>query len=110
MHPLCPVLVGRADLCALAERRLGAARAGSGHLLFLAGEAGIGKTRLLTEVCDRANAQGFLVVGVSAYPRDAEVAGGVLGDLAAALRRVPRAADAGTRMANRLREGGGAGG
>jgi len=38
MRPLCPVLVGRGDLVALADRRLAAARTGTGHLLFLAGD------------------------------------------------------------------------
>jgi DNA-binding CsgD family transcriptional regulator len=41
---------GRDDLLALADRRLAAAAAGQGHLLFVAGEAGIGKTRLLAAV------------------------------------------------------------
>src|SRR5881296_2496445 len=87
MHgqPLSPVLVGRDDLAALASRRLAAVRDGAGHLLFLAGEAGIGKSRLLAEVCGRAADQGMRVVSVAAYPRDAEVAGGLLGDLADAL-------------------------
>src|SRR4051794_40705398 len=80
--PLCPVLVGRDDLVALAGRRMDAARAGTGHLLLLAGEAGIGKTRLLSEVRDRAAAQGMAVVTIAAYPRDTEVAGGLLADLA----------------------------
>src|SRR3954469_22295077 len=80
--PLCPVLVGRDDLVALADRRMDAARAGRGHLLFLAGEAGIGKSRLLTEIRDRAEAQGVTVVTVAAYPRDTEIAGGLLADLA----------------------------
>ena len=44
---LCPILVGRDEPLALADCRLSAARSGTGHLLFLAGEAGIGKTRLL---------------------------------------------------------------
>ena len=42
-----PVLVGRDAFLALADRRLVEAAAGRGHLLLLAGEAGIGKTRLL---------------------------------------------------------------
>ena len=84
-QPLSPVLVGRDDLAALAARRLAAVREGTGHLLFLAGEAGIGKSRLLAEACVQAADQGVRVVGVAAYPRDAEVAGGLLGDLAGAL-------------------------
>jgi chromosomal replication initiation ATPase DnaA len=49
-----PVLVGRDDFLALADRRLSAAASGQGHLLFVAGEAGIGKTRLLAAIADAA--------------------------------------------------------
>ena len=38
----CPLLVGRDDLLQLVDRRLGEAASGRGHLLMLAGEAGIG--------------------------------------------------------------------
>jgi hypothetical protein len=48
-----PVLVGRDDFLALTGRRLTDATAGTGQLLFVAGEAGIGKTRLLGEVALR---------------------------------------------------------
>ena len=99
---LCPVLIGRADLLALAERRLTAAAAGTGQLLFLSGEAGIGKTRLLTEIVRRATTLGFLTVGAGAFPRDAEVAGGLLSDLAADLQRTPAAAVVGQQIARRL--------
>ncbi|WP_433219540.1 ATP-binding protein [Dactylosporangium sp. CS-047395] len=78
MQPLCPVLIGRDDLLALADRRLGEVRAGAGHVLFLAGEAGIGKTRLLEAILARATAAGFAVRTIPAYPGDAEVAGGML--------------------------------
>jgi DNA-binding CsgD family transcriptional regulator/tetratricopeptide (TPR) repeat protein len=106
------VLIGRDDLLALADRRMSRTLAGSGELLFLAGEAGIGKTRLLTEITDRATGQGFALVRASVFPRDAEVAGGVLIDLATDLQRSPdpATAQAGTRMAGRLREGGDPGG
>jgi DNA-binding NarL/FixJ family response regulator len=93
-------LVGREDLLALADRRLHAAQEGSGELLILAGEAGIGKTRLLTAFRDRAAAAGFTTVGVGAYPRDTEVSGGVLSDLAVELER--RQVEAGTEIADRL--------
>jgi DNA-binding CsgD family transcriptional regulator/tetratricopeptide (TPR) repeat protein len=100
---LCPVLVGREDLLALADRRLGAAHDGSGELLILAGEAGIGKTRLLAAFRDRAAAAGFTTVGVGAYVRDTDVSGGVLSDLAVELERHQIAA--GTKIADRLRGG-----
>jgi DNA-binding CsgD family transcriptional regulator/tetratricopeptide (TPR) repeat protein len=109
---LCPVLIGRDDLLALADRRMSATLAGSGELLFLAGEAGVGKTRLLTEITDRATGRGFAITRAGAFPRDAEVAGGVLTDLATDLQRSPdpATAEAGVRMAGRLREGGDPGG
>jgi DNA-binding CsgD family transcriptional regulator len=99
-----PVLVGRDDLVALAERRLTAAAGGSGELLFLAGEAGIGKTRLLAEIVRRAGATGFTVLTVGASPGDAEVAAGLLADLGAELCRQPVTATAGERMVRRLGE------
>jgi len=101
-----PVLVGRDDLLALAERRLAAAAEGGGELLFLAGEAGIGKTRLVGEVVRRARESGFTVVTAAASPGDAEVAAGLLGDLAGELGRDPGTAEVGARLAERLREGG----
>ena len=42
------VLVGRDEALTHAWRRLGEAASGAGQLLFVAGEAGIGKTRLLS--------------------------------------------------------------
>ena len=50
-----PVMVGRDSFLALAEGRLAAAEAGSGQLLFVAGEAGIGKTRLLSGLTPAAS-------------------------------------------------------
>src|SRR3954453_2290309 len=80
MRAPSPVLVGRDDLLALADRRLTATADGHGELLFLAGEAGIGKTRLLREIAARAAARGFTVVGAAAFPADADVAGGLITD------------------------------
>jgi DNA-binding CsgD family transcriptional regulator/tetratricopeptide (TPR) repeat protein len=80
MRAPSPVLVGRDDLLALADRRLTATAGGRGELFFLAGEAGIGKTRLLTEIAGRAAARGFTVVGAAAFPADADVAGGLITD------------------------------
>ena len=63
-----PVLVGRDSFLALIEDRLAAAAAGEGRLLFVAGEAGIGKTRLLSAVARQAGAGGFAVVQGGGVP------------------------------------------
>ena len=55
------VFVGRADELGELERVLDAARAGSGATVLIAGEAGIGKTRLATEVAKRVRDGGFEV-------------------------------------------------
>lgn len=97
-----PLLVGRDDLLALADRRLGEASRGAGGLLFLAGEAGIGKTRLLAEIERRAAAAGFRVAHGGTYPGDLEVAAAVLIDLARAMSRVPPLEAHGRTLAARL--------
>src|SRR5689334_17111601 len=99
-----PVLVGRDELLALADRRLAAAADGHGELLFFAGEAGIGKSRLLRAVAERAAGAGFAVIGAGASPGDAETAAGLLTGLSAELRRDPYTEPTGTRIATRLRE------
>jgi predicted ATPase len=101
-----PVLVGRDDVLALADRRLAAAAGGQGELLFFAGEAGIGKSRLLREVAVRAAGAGFAVIGAGASPGDAEVAAGLLSEFAAELRRNEYTRAAGDRIARRVREPG----
>ena len=54
--------VGRARELGELERALDAARAGSGATVLVAGEAGIGKTRLACEVASRAHDAGFAVL------------------------------------------------
>ncbi len=54
-----PLLVGRDELLQLADRRIQEAAAGRGQALLLAGEAGIGKTRLLYAVIRKAEQAGF---------------------------------------------------
>jgi DNA-binding CsgD family transcriptional regulator len=60
--PITEVFVGRARELAELERALEATRAGSGLTVLLSGEAGIGKTRLASEVATRARVQGFEVL------------------------------------------------
>jgi DNA-binding CsgD family transcriptional regulator len=59
---LCPVLVGRTPELAALDEALTAARTGSGGVLFVIGEAGIGKSRLAREAGQRARRQGMNVL------------------------------------------------
>jgi DNA-binding NarL/FixJ family response regulator len=65
-------LVGRADELDLLERLLDELDRGSPGALEVAGEPGIGKTRLLRELAARAEVRGYLVLGGSAseFERD----------------------------------------
>src|SRR4051794_9523511 len=84
-----PLLVGRDDLLQLAERRIGEAAAGSGQMLILAGDAGIGKTRLLTSIERRADAAGFRIGQGDLSPNDREVPLASILDLARSITRDP---------------------
>jgi DNA-binding CsgD family transcriptional regulator/tetratricopeptide (TPR) repeat protein len=90
----------------LADRRIAEAAGGRGGLVFLAGEAGIGKTRLLGSVDRRAQRAGFSVARAAAFTGDAVASGGVLLDLASDLRRsaLPGLQRAGETMTARLHE------
>jgi DNA-binding CsgD family transcriptional regulator/tetratricopeptide (TPR) repeat protein len=57
-----PLVVGRHDQLAWADRALGAVRRQQGQALFLLGEAGIGKSRLASEYAYRAFTEGVAVL------------------------------------------------
>src|SRR3954471_10223835 len=57
-----PVLIGRAHQLAALERLIDEARLSRGQVALIAGEAGIGKTRLILETKARATDQGFSVL------------------------------------------------
>ncbi|HEX7835107.1 MAG TPA: AAA family ATPase [Pseudolysinimonas sp.] len=78
-------LVDRDDVLGHAARRWTESRDGAGQFLLVAGEAGIGKTRILDEVL--AVLDGAPVLTTRAWPRDAEFPGAVLYDLARELRQ-----------------------
>ena len=59
---LCPVLIGRSDDLGKLEEAISEARAGSGGVVFVVGEAGIGKSRLLRETANRALDLGMTVL------------------------------------------------
>jgi DNA-binding CsgD family transcriptional regulator len=100
-----PVLVGRDAFLALFERRLADAAAGSGRLVFVAGEAGIGKTRLLGAVARQARDSGFAVARAAAFPGDVQSLAGLLLDLASGLvaAREPALGELGRRLTARVR-------
>jgi DNA-binding CsgD family transcriptional regulator len=79
---LSPLLVGRDDQLALADRRVEEASGGSGHLMLLAGEAGIGKTRLLLAILRQARLAGFRASKGDLAPQDKLVPLASIGDLA----------------------------
>jgi ATP/maltotriose-dependent transcriptional regulator MalT len=66
MSPLAEKLVGRADELGSLERVLNELDRGHPRALELAGEPGIGKTRLLRELARRAELRGHLVLSGSA--------------------------------------------
>jgi predicted ATPase len=59
---ICPVLVGREGALDSTRAVLARVRGGAGSILLIAGEAGIGKTRLLREMASEARNQGFVVL------------------------------------------------
>jgi len=91
----CPLLIGRDGLLDLAERRLGDVEAGRGQFLLVAGTAGIGKTRFLDAVTQRAEARGFGSIWSTVTPMDRDLPGASIVDLARAMGRVPAYADLG---------------
>ncbi|HET7181590.1 MAG TPA: AAA family ATPase [Candidatus Limnocylindrales bacterium] len=86
---LAPVIVGRDEHLALAERRLGEVLAGHGQLLLVSGEAGIGKSRLLGEIAGLAAERGFRIARAEVAPQDHDVLAASLLDLGRSMRRDP---------------------
>ena len=62
MEPRAKAFVGRAGELGTLEQALAAARAGRGAAILVAGEAGIGKTRLAAELARRARDGGFEIL------------------------------------------------
>lgn len=65
---LCPIVVGRIPELATLDATLGSALAGEGRLVFLTGEAGIGKSRLARELVGTARSRGASVALGRAVP------------------------------------------
>lgn len=94
----CPLLIGRDDLLELADRRLEDVVAGRGQFLLLAGEAGIGKTRLLDAIRRKAEARGLPTVTGSLAPQDRDVPAASILDLARSMTRLAPFADLGRQL------------
>jgi DNA-binding NarL/FixJ family response regulator len=67
---ISPLLVGRAQEMEMLERALLATQRGTGQCIFIAGEAGIGKSRLLSEIRQRAAIEHFLILQGSCFEQD----------------------------------------
>ncbi|HJP88322.1 MAG TPA: AAA family ATPase [Candidatus Limnocylindrales bacterium] len=83
---LCPVIVGRDDMLELIDHLVAQTAQGRGHALFLAGSAGLGKTRLLRAVAVKAEAAGLRVDGGLVAPQDVLVPLASIKDFAAGIR------------------------
>lgn len=67
---LCPILVGRAPYLDAVNQRIAQARAGQGQMILFAGEAGIGKSRLVAETKAAAAQQGFAILQGNCFEPD----------------------------------------
>src|SRR6476469_808014 len=88
-----PPLVGRSDELSLLSAAIDRARSGRGRTVFVVGEGGVGKTRLITTAADHAAASGFTVAIGRGYPVETGVPYALFAD---ALVPALRALDAST--------------
>jgi hypothetical protein len=99
----CPILIGRDGLLALAEDQLRAV-AGGGGMLLLAGEPGIGKTRLAGAISRKAETLGFRLAGGALAPQDLQVPAALFLDLARTAARRPGFGELGPCLLELLRD------
>jgi DNA-binding CsgD family transcriptional regulator len=83
---LCPVILGRDDLLQLMDDLIGEASQGHGRSLFLSGQAGLGKTRLIRATIRKAEAAGLRVDGGSVAPQDHQVPLASIREMATGMR------------------------
>ncbi|MGH2357473.1 MAG: ATP-binding protein [Candidatus Limnocylindria bacterium] len=95
---LSPILIGRDDLLDLAERRIEEAAAGRRQFLLLAGEAGIGKSRLMGAIETKARGAGFRTAAGYLAPQDRDVPAASLLDMARSMTRYDPWVDLGRRL------------
>ncbi|MEX1170286.1 MAG: AAA family ATPase [Chloroflexota bacterium] len=83
---LCPILVGRDDLLELVDHVIAEVAQGHGRTLFLSGQAGLGKTRLMRAAVRRAEVAGLRVGGGAVAPQDHQVPLASIREMAAGMR------------------------
>jgi len=83
---LCPILVGRDDLLELFDHAIAEVAQGRGRTLFLSGQAGLGKTRLMRAAVRKAEAAGLRVGGGAVAPQDHQVPLASIREMAAGMR------------------------
>lgn len=83
---LCPLLVGRDELLELVDHAIAETAQGRGRTLFLAGQAGLGKTRLIRATARKAEAAGLRVDGGSVAPQDRQVPLASIREMATGMR------------------------
>jgi predicted ATPase len=67
---VCPVLIDRNHELEILHSLIDEAKSGRGQVVLLCGEAGIGKSRLVTEVKSHADSHDFLLLQGSCFPTD----------------------------------------
>ena len=95
---LSPILVGRDHLLDQTDRRVAEAARGLGQFLLLAGEAGIGKSRLLATIERKAVNAGFRACSGFVAPQDRDVPAASILDLARSMARMPGFTDLGRQL------------
>jgi DNA-binding CsgD family transcriptional regulator/tetratricopeptide (TPR) repeat protein len=83
----CPVIVGRDDVLELLDEAVAEAASRQGRALFLSGQAGLGKTRLVRATIRKAEAAGMRVDGGSVAPQDLQVPLSSIREFATGIRR-----------------------
>jgi DNA-binding CsgD family transcriptional regulator/tetratricopeptide (TPR) repeat protein len=85
----CPVIVGRDDILERFDEVVATTLKGRGTTLFLSGQAGLGKTRLMRAAIRKAEAAGIRVDGGSVAPQDQQVPLASIREFATGLRGNP---------------------
>ncbi|HET7030478.1 MAG TPA: AAA family ATPase [Candidatus Limnocylindrales bacterium] len=86
---LCPVIVGRDDVLELLDEAVAETVKNRGRTLFLSGQAGLGKTRLMRAAVRKAEAAGIRVDGGAVAPQDLQVPLASIREFATGLRSDP---------------------